>query len=139
MRQDCSLQSFFESENCTYQGANISHLGKRKIIDSKVPLGWDILLVGGFNPFEKLCSSNWIISPRFGVKIKKHLKPPPSLVPRRVTCHTCFQLCSVPRTRSFSAAKRGSPDATCDSWVPSWNHGVSIGWFKEKTAICRLL
>ena len=26
----------------------------------------------------KICSSNWIISPRFEVKIKKHLKPPRS-------------------------------------------------------------
>ena len=32
-------------------------------------------LVGGFNPFEKYYS-NWIISPRFGLKIKKHFKPP---------------------------------------------------------------
>ena len=28
------------------------------------------LLVGGFNPFEKICSSNMIISQRFGVKIR---------------------------------------------------------------------
>lgn len=35
-------------------------------------------LVGGFNPIENFCSSNWIISPVFGVKIKNYLKPPPS-------------------------------------------------------------
>jgi len=38
----------------------------------------DPILVGGFNPFEK-CSSNWIISPRIGMKIKKYWKPPPSI------------------------------------------------------------
>ncbi len=38
-----------------------------------------IHLVGGFNPFEIICSSNWIISPRIGVKIKKSFKPSPSL------------------------------------------------------------
>ena len=27
-------------------------------------------------PIWKICSSNWIISPRIGVKIKKYLKPP---------------------------------------------------------------
>ena len=33
-------------------------------------------LVGGWtNPSEKICSSNWIISPRIGLKIKNHLKP----------------------------------------------------------------
>ena len=42
-------------------------LKRRKTIQS---------LGGGFNPFEKHYS-NWIISPGFGVKIKKHLKPPP--------------------------------------------------------------
>ena len=31
----------------------------------------DTKLVGGFNP------SNWITSPKFGVKIKKYFKPPP--------------------------------------------------------------
>ena len=30
-----------------------------------------LILGGGFNPFEKLCSSNWIISPGFGVNIPK--------------------------------------------------------------------
>ena len=30
-----------------------------------------------FQPIWKICSSNRIISPIFGVKIKKHLKPPP--------------------------------------------------------------
>jgi len=33
-------------------------------------------LVDGFNPLEKICSSNWIISlpQTFGVKIKNHKK-----------------------------------------------------------------
>ena len=32
------------------------------------------------HPFpQKICSSNWIISPRIGVKIKRYLKPPPTL------------------------------------------------------------
>ena len=36
-------------------------------------------LVGGWtNPFWKIWTSNWIISPGIGVKIKKCLKPPPS-------------------------------------------------------------
>ena len=35
------------------------------------------LPVGGFNPFEKICSSNWIISPGKG-EHKKSLKPPPT-------------------------------------------------------------
>ena len=32
-------------------------------------------LVGGFNPFEKICSSNWIISPSRGEN-QQYLKPP---------------------------------------------------------------
>ena len=39
----------------------------------------NLLLVGGFNPFEKY-QSNWIISPGRG-EHKKSLKPPPSLFP----------------------------------------------------------
>ena len=35
-------------------------------------------LVGGWATDLKICSSNWIISPGFGVKIKKSLEPPPS-------------------------------------------------------------
>ena len=37
-------------------------------------------LVGGFNPSEKLCSSNWIISPGSRGENTKSLKPPPSFV-----------------------------------------------------------
>ena len=50
------------------------------------PSGWGMccwylinrLLVGGFNPSEKICSSNWIISPGRD-EDKKYLKPPPRL------------------------------------------------------------
>ena len=36
-------------------------------------------LVGGVNPSWKICSSNWMISPGFGVKIPKIFElPPPS-------------------------------------------------------------
>ena len=36
-------------------------------------------LVGGWtNPSWKICSSNWIISPQIGMKIKNIWKPPPS-------------------------------------------------------------
>ena len=34
------------------------------------------ILVGGFNPFEKYERQNWIISPSFGVKIKKKIELP---------------------------------------------------------------
>ena len=34
-------------------------------------------------PIWKIWSSNWIISPGFGVKIKTYLKPPPSSIMRR--------------------------------------------------------
>jgi len=43
------------------------------------PFAGNILLVGGFNPFEKYWS-NWIISPSRD-EIEKYWKPPPSLVP----------------------------------------------------------
>ena len=33
--------------------------------------------VGGFNPCRKICSSNWIISPRIGVKKQNASKKPP--------------------------------------------------------------
>ena len=43
-----------------------------KVYPSFIPLVL-LLLVGGWtNPFEKICSSTWIISPRFGVKINKY-------------------------------------------------------------------
>ena len=39
-------------------------------------------LVGGWtNPFQKICSSNWIISPRFGMKIKFIWNHHPVLLP----------------------------------------------------------
>ena len=38
-----------------------------------VPIGNDYLVGGWTNPFEKVCSSNWIISPRFGVKMGKNI------------------------------------------------------------------
>ena len=38
----------------------------------------DVCQVGGFNPFEKY-EFNWIISPIFGVKNTKYLKPPTQL------------------------------------------------------------
>ena len=46
------------------------------------PLGKPFL-VGGFNPFEKY-SSNWIISPRFGVKIKNAWNHHPE---KHLSCH----------------------------------------------------
>ena len=41
-------------------------------------------LVGGFfaTPLKNMCKSNWIISPRFGMNIKKYFKPPPTDVIR---------------------------------------------------------
>ena len=41
-----------------------------------VPKMLNVSLVGGFctNPFVKICSSIWIISPRFGVNMKKHVQ-----------------------------------------------------------------
>ena len=35
-------------------------------------------------PNWKICSSNWIISPGFGVKIKTYVKPPPSFLWLRI-------------------------------------------------------
>ena len=37
-----------------------------------------MLLDGGFNPFEKYARQIWSF-PQVGMKIKKYLKPPPSL------------------------------------------------------------
>ena len=45
-------------------------------------------LVGGFNPFEKICLSNWIISPGRDEN-KQYLKPPPRL---RLVVDPCFSL-----------------------------------------------
>ena len=38
-------------------------------------------LVGGFSPthLKNMRKSNWIISPKIGLKIKKHVQPPPTL------------------------------------------------------------
>ena len=46
------------------------------------------LLVGGFNSFENY-KSNWIISPRIGVNIKKYLKPPSS-IPKMMGIQKCI-------------------------------------------------
>ena len=55
------------------------------VTSRKGPFCWNLfnvekkaILVGGWtNPFEKICSSNWIISPIFGMKIQKIFELPP--------------------------------------------------------------
>ena len=58
--------------HCAMQKINCQLVSRTSSINS-------MLLVGGFNPFEKY-ESKWESSPIFGVKIKKSLKPPPRLV-----------------------------------------------------------
>ena len=45
---------------------NHPSVGWANNIPTNFPCGWT-------NPFEKICSSNWIMSPRFAVNIKKYL------------------------------------------------------------------
>ena len=49
--------------------------GREKSSSNEAAFSWatnqlGTLEIWSFNPFWKICSSNWIISPRFGVKIK---------------------------------------------------------------------
>ena len=109
----------FDMDN-TLQGTNISHLGKRNIIDSKSALifrrvypllheklyTFQVLftagfseastLVGGFNPSEKY-SSNWMISPNRGEK--KNELPPPRTVAIQVSRAQILYLSCHPRWR----------------------------------------
>ena len=55
-------------------------------------------LVGGWtNPFWKIWTSNWIISPGIGVKIKKCLKPPPSPWFSGLFCYSFYSILLVVR------------------------------------------
>ena len=91
-------------------------------------------LVGGFNsfnPFEKICSSNWIISPGRG-EINRYLKTPPSSTsPSKSDLKSVVPLCWTNVFRRGTAVA-GSKDVrvndttywrVCKKVVPRWlNH-----------------
>ena len=81
-------ENIFFSQNCWQLTQSAAFHGNRGIrilaTFSSVPrppkYRTRALLVGGFNPFEKVLVNLYHESPKIGVKITKHLKPPPSLV-----------------------------------------------------------
>ena len=64
---------------------SVQHVVKKQLL-LKVLIR--LVLVGGFNPFEKYYSSQIGSFPQIGVNIKKYLKPPPSwsIVGMRIFC-----------------------------------------------------
>ena len=65
----CPPPQYIPSFHFTLSQASTTN---QKIHDG--PISWkfhnSVCLVGGFNPCWKICSSNWMISPSFGVNIK---------------------------------------------------------------------
>ena len=70
-------------------------------------------MVGWTNPFENICPSNWIISPRFGVKITNSLKPTPSKLLKEHNSNTQFKN-HISWVRPFSFAI--SPPSPLSHW-----------------------
>ena len=85
--QNASMDTWCTSNACGFSGQTRQHQPtylvmdtiitfKPKTSEKKQHQDSDSNLVGGFNPFEKICSSNWITSPGRG-KTKKCLTPEP--------------------------------------------------------------
>ena len=76
-----------------------------------------------FQPIWKICSSNWIISPRFRLKFKR-MRPPPKTM-KTSEANECFHqiLLYVPESCSPLAVL---PQTSCQFFYP-----IFTGWFIE--------
>ena len=79
-------------------------------------------LVGGFNPVQKY-QTKWESSPSFGVRLKKCLKPPPSL-----TFKLCGGTAKAVRFSVFSMAGQ-QPTEIMAFFLGFINHLVSLGGY----------